>query len=228
MKPAPAPEPRAFEAIIFDGEGVVIDTEPIWDRVQEMLLARRGISYDRNVLKPLLTGRSSLESATIIRDHYKLPDEVSALDAERKLLLRDYLAKGVGFVPGFREFFGRINGTYETALATAMDSALFELVSARLRLWTLFKDRIFTLEHEGLRSKPEPDLFLFAASSLDVEPTDCLVIEDSPHGIEAARRAGMGSVGITTTYPADLLKRADMVVSSFDEIRDADLLVHTT
>ncbi|MCF8107069.1 MAG: HAD family phosphatase [Desulfohalobiaceae bacterium] len=67
-------------------------------------------------------------------------------------------------------------------------------------------------------SKPNPDLFLYAAEALGSDPGRCLVIEDAPHGIEAAHRAGMACIGIASTYPPGRLNRADAVVKHFSDI----------
>jgi beta-phosphoglucomutase-like phosphatase (HAD superfamily) len=74
----------------------------------------------------------------------------------------------------------------------------------------------------GHRSKPNPDIFLHAASRLDAKPENCLVIEDAPHGVEAAKRAGMKCIALTTTYDRQILCNADLVVDSFAQIEPAD------
>jgi beta-phosphoglucomutase len=68
------------------------------------------------------------------------------------------------------------------------------------------------------RSKPNPDLFLHAAGRLEARPENCVVIEDAPHGVEAARRAGMKCIALTTTYDRRKLSQADIVVDTFDQI----------
>jgi beta-phosphoglucomutase len=75
----------------------------------------------------------------------------------------------------------------------------------------------------GYRSKPNPDIFLHAANRLGVRPENCVVIEDAPHGVEGARRAGMKSIALTTTYERSTLSQADVVVDSFAQINLAVL-----
>jgi HAD superfamily hydrolase (TIGR01509 family) len=214
------PEARSIDTIIFDCEGVVIDTETLWDQAQEELLARRGVPYDRSRLKPLLTGRSSLEGAETIVSELGLPDDPRQLALERLTIVRRSIGEKVGFIPGFQDFFARARRRFKTAMATAMDEDLFELADRKLQLYGLFEGRVVTLSDVDHRSKPNPDLFLEAARRTRSQPATCAVIEDAPHGIEAARRAGMGSIGLATTYDPGLLAGAapDVVVRSFDEL----------
>ncbi len=95
---------------------------------------------------------------------------------------------------------------------------LLELVDHRLSLSALFENRIYTLVDVGYRSKPNPDIFLYAAQQLRSFPENCVVIEDAPHGIDAARRAGMRCIAISTTYDCEKLQNADVVVNSYSEI----------
>lgn len=213
-----------IDTIIFDGEGVVIDTEGVWDRAQEEFLSRRGRAYDRERIKPLLTGRSSREGMKVLKREYGLSGDVEHLARERLALVRGSVAGEVLFIEGFLDFFEKIRSRYKSCIATAMDVGLLRLADDRLGLSKLFGERIFTLEDVGHRSKPDPALFLFAARALDSPVQRCLVIEDSPLGIEAAGRAGMRSVGLTTTYERDALSKADRVVSSFAELTPDDLL----
>ena len=214
----PVSAERAWlNTVIFDGEGVVIDTEGAWDLAQEEFLRRRGLSYDRARLKPLLTGRSGAEGIEVLKRTYGLKENPATMEQERRAIMKEHLAEGVRYVDGFESFFERISGLYKTCLATAMDLDLFEIADACLGLRGLFSGNVFTLSGSH-RSKPYPDLFLHAAQEMGTSPPNCVVIEDSPYGIEAARRAGMASIGLAGTYTEQLLQDADLVVGSFEEI----------
>jgi beta-phosphoglucomutase len=204
--------------IVFDAEGVVVDTERIWDRGQEEFLARRGLPYDRARVKPLLTGRSLVEGVRALKEAYGFAGDDEELARERLEIVREGFASEVEFVDGFLAFFERVRRAYATCVATAMDEQLLQLVDGRLALRRLFGREIFTLADVGHVGKPRPDLFLRAAGHFGAHPSQCVVIEDAPHGIEAARRAGMRAVGMATTYPRELLADADQVVATFGEI----------
>lgn len=210
--------------IVFDAEGVIVDTEPLWDRAQAELLARYGVVYERDRVKHLLTGRSGAEGARVLKDVYALSPSPEALEAERKSIMERELRAGAPFVPGFRSFFEKVRDRYATCVATSMDLDLLDAVRVGLGLDELFPGRIFTLADVGFVSKPNPDLFLFAARAIGIPPARCVVLEDSPYGIEAAARAGMRSVGITTTYGPDRLAAADVVVGSYPELEASGIL----
>jgi beta-phosphoglucomutase len=210
--------PLLIEAILFDGEGVVIDTEPLWDDAQRLLLERRGVEYDRDRVKHLMAGKSALEGIAILQREFNIPGEPATLAAERYNDIGTLIAERVQFIPGFREFFNQVRARYKTCVATAMARDLLDIVGRRLNLDALFGDRIYSISDVGNRSKPDPALFLFAAEKLSVSPARCLVIEDSPNGIEAAARADMYCIGLTTTFPANALQGAGKIASSYDEI----------
>jgi beta-phosphoglucomutase-like phosphatase (HAD superfamily) len=208
----------AIDTIIFDAEGVVVDTEPSWDAGQSEFLRRRGLPYDRALIKPLLTGRSLVDGTSMLKERFGLDGDVESLAAERAEIVREAFASAVGFVAGFPEFFERISRDHKRCIATAMAADLLELVDRRLHLRELFAGHVYTIADVGNRSKPDPSLFLFAAAALGSSPRSCMVIEDSPYGIEAARRAHMTAVGLTTTYDARQLADADLVIGSFEEL----------
>ena len=190
----------------------------MWDLAQEEFARRHSIPYERKKVKALLAGRSQAEAVEILKMEYGLTGDSRLLANERMELVKREFEKGVEFVPGFREFLERIQADYQTCIATSMPEELLAIVDGQLGLARLFNSRIFSLIAVGYRSKPNPDIFLHAASQLGTEPARCLVIEDAPHGIEAARRAGMRCVALTTTFDWQMLSRADHIVDSFSQI----------
>jgi beta-phosphoglucomutase len=108
------------EAVIFDGEGIVFDSEALWDQAQHEFLGRRGISYDRARIKPLLAGRSLAEGVQILQEIYKFPGLVDELAEERLAIAERLFAQGVTFIPGFPTFHRGIQATYKTCVATTL------------------------------------------------------------------------------------------------------------
>ncbi|MCX6672837.1 MAG: HAD family phosphatase [Methanothrix sp.] len=204
--------------IIFDAEGIIVDTEVVWDKAQEEFLRRRGLVYQREKLKPLITGKSQLEGIKVMMDECGISGDLRTLSIERSNIMRTLLESEVNYIRGFQEFFDQIEKDYKTCIASSMDPSLLMIIDKRLDLTKLFEDRIYTIRDANCASKPDPCIFLYAAKKLNSFPDECVVIEDSPYGIEAARRAGMKCIAITTTYNIELLVGADTIVNSFDEI----------
>ena len=213
---------RRIDTIIFDGEGVVIDTEGLWDDAQQDFLGRFGKQYDRAKVKHLLAGRSIIDGTRVLKEEFQLPGDPEDLAVARVESARRHF-NAVDFIPGFREFFDEVSPRFKTCLATSMDPDLFRGVADYLALRQLFDGRVFTLDVVGGRGKPAPDLFNFAASTLGSHPQSCVVIEDSPNGIEAAHNAGMACIGLATTFAPSVLRGADLLVESFTEIDVARL-----
>ena len=205
------------DAVIFDCDGVVADTEALWDAAGHEFLGRYGVAYDRATLKPQLTGRSMHEGVALMRAAYALPATVEELAEERMAIVIELLRQRTTYVEGFLPFLARTKPRARVAVATGLNDRLFAAVDERLAVRQLFDGAVVTSSMVA-RAKPEPDLFLAAAELLGVAPEGCLGIADAPLGVQAARAAGMRCVGLTTTYGAELLRAADVVASSFEEI----------
>jgi len=212
-------ELKHIEGIIFDAEGVVVDTEILWDKSQDILLGRRGLIYDREYLKPRMAGQTLLEGAQLMVDYYNLQESASTIAKERKELINALFEQEIAFMPGFISFYNWLKNTeLKKGIATAMEKNLMVKVEKKLNLKDLFGDHIYFIEDVGNKSKPAPDVFLLAAEKMGVKACNCLVIEDAPHGVEAANSAGMISVGLTTTFDKELLNRAAFIAGNFPDI----------
>jgi len=209
---------KNIRAILFDSEGVVIDTESIWDKEQTLFLKKRGIDYNREELKPLLTGKSIIEGAKIIKDLYNLEENVQDLADERKNNIKSLFENNVEFVDGFIDFYNKVKDNYKICIVASTKRELLDLIDKKLNLKELFGGNVFCIEDINAKSKPNPEIYQYASEKLGVDVSNCLVIEDSPYGIEAAKNAKMKCFGITTTYDKELLSKADKIVDSFEEI----------
>ena len=211
---------KHIKAIIFDAEGVVVDTEALWDKSQDVLLGKRGLLYDREYLKPKMAGQTLLEGAQLMVDHYKLDEDAGNVACEREVLIHDLFENDINFIDGFLQFINSLKNTeLQISIATAMNKSLMEKVEMKLELMKIFGEHIYFIEDVGNKSKPEPDVFLLASEKMNIDPANCMVIEDAPHGIEAANRAGMKSIGLTTTFSKIHLNKADYIADNFNDIR---------
>ena len=204
-----------IRGIIFDCDGVIIDTEQAWDESNRIFLARRGATYIRDVHKPQLTGRAATEGVEVLQSIFGFGGDAVALAEERRELVRAQLDE-VRLIPGFEAFFSWAVSRFRVAVATGMETPMFEFVDAKIGLSEMFGGNV-VVSSSVPRSKPAPDLFLAAARLMGLSPGSCLVIEDAPLGIEAARRAAMTSIGLATTYPKSLLQEATAVAADWSE-----------
>ena len=208
-----------FKAILFDMDGVIINSERLWDKSTEILLARYHQRYEREKSKPLCTGKSLPDAADTLKKFYQLPGAPAVLTHEWKTITKQLFHDELDFHPGFSEFMTMLRQrNIPCAIATSSDPELLEIVQQKLNLKQYFGRHIYSSALVNFASKPAPDLFLYAADKLGIPPEDCIVIEDAPHGLAAAHNAGMKAIGFAETYPEAMLSQADRVIHEFAEL----------
>jgi len=211
------------KAIIFDLEGVVVDSEKHWDACALIFLGRHGLKYEREPHKPLLMGKTLEEGVEIWKKMIGLTGNTKKLAQERRDIIRD-LYYDTDFIPGFMGFFKKVEKRYKLGVATSIERPFLRIIDGKLGVTKLFKNKVYSIEDIGFISKPNPDIFLFVAGKLKVNPGDCVVFEDSPNGVEGAKRAGMACVAITTTTDPKRLSRADLIIDSWGSGKIVDFL----
>lgn len=204
-----------IKAVIFDMDGVIVDSEPIMDIVLIQFFEEMNIKFDKDIAKDFRGGSSEAFWGELKRI-YSLPESVDHYVNERlKRTIEYYKKNGVKLIDNviiLIEVFRSLN--IKIALAT---SAAHERMQVTLDLLNLEKyfDVIVTSKFIN-NAKPDPEIFLYACNLLNTEPDNCLVIEDSRNGIIAAKKAGMFSVGFDRAGEQDL-SYADIVVNDFKE-----------
>ncbi len=214
-----------IKAIIFDLDGLLIDSEPYWQKADDLFLKSVGVKkYDPKWLRKQMYGRGQRECAKIYIKSFKLNETVESLVTKRWNILYSLLMKDLKLIPGAEKILKIIDrANLKVALATG--GHLKE--KAREILVKLGIDEYFDLIVSGLdvkRSKPFPDIYLETAKQLGVEPQKCLVIEDAPNGVKAAKAARMRVYGVNSDAKLrqELEKAgADRVYKSLSEVEIA-------
>ena len=210
-----------YTTAIFDLDGVVIDSEPLWDLADAELLRRYGLIYKSEDIKSKIVGKNFNESTGIIKSTYNIPIDLNKLIDERRSLIEVFYRTKLEFVAGFEDLHNYLlNKNYRTCIATALSEHLVDIADARLGLRKIFSDKVYHVANVGNKSKPDPAIFLFAAQQLGSRPDECFVVEDAPHGVKGAKNAGMICVGYTGTFPKNMLSEADILVDSLLQIKD--------
>jgi beta-phosphoglucomutase-like phosphatase (HAD superfamily) len=198
------PLPPTTRALLFDMDGTMVDSMPAHARSWEVFTRRHGLDIPVDEVLRRTTGRNGVEC---IRELFgPAVDDARALQliGEKEAIYRDVFGPAFREVPGFRDVAALAAAAgLPIAVASAGDRQNIDFALGHLRLER--RPDAVVGGDEGLRGKPEPDLFLEAARRLGQRPADCVVFEDAPFGIEAARRAGMPAVAICTTHGADEL-----------------------
>ena len=206
-------------AVVFDMDGVLVDTEHLWDEVREELTGEWGGRYTPEAQEAMM-GMSSHEWSRYLHETVGLRESPETINAEvvRRMLARYEIELPV--VPGAGEAVRRLaDDGYRLAVASSSNRELIDAVLRRLELAALFEATVSS-EEVG-RGKPAPDVYLEAARRLDVPASRCAAVEDSASGIRAAHAAGMRVLAYPNRhYPpsAEALALADRVLDRLDEL----------
>jgi HAD superfamily hydrolase (TIGR01509 family) len=207
-----------IQAILFDLDGLMFDSEPHSLASWEAVLHERGVQLDQLTIDSILGLRIDATARTLI-DKYHLPDTVQGLaDAKTEYQIA-HLAGNVKPMPGLVELLDEIDRRgLQKAIAS---SGLRRYVEAVLRINGL-RDRfgVIVTGDQVAHGKPAPDVFLAAAQALNVEPQSCLVLEDAPAGVQAAKAGGMLCIAVPDHSVAQLdLSQADKIMTSLHEVQ---------
>ncbi|HEX3818696.1 MAG TPA: HAD family phosphatase [Candidatus Sulfotelmatobacter sp.] len=204
-------------ALIFDLDGVLVDSEPLHRRAKEQALAEIGIVLPESVYDDL-KGRPDEIGLREIVQKKGVSDSFPQL-IERKSQLYREIQHDLREVAGAAVFVGWAKSHFRLALATSSTPRNREVALGVLRVGDLFESIVDSGRHQ--RAKPNPEVFQIAMRDLGLSPAECWIVEDSVNGLRAAKSAGCFAVGITTTFAGPILKSAgaDIVVESFRELR---------
>jgi HAD superfamily hydrolase (TIGR01509 family) len=208
----------SVRAVVFDLDGVIIDSEQVWEEVRRGYVAEHGREFLPDTQQRLM-GMSTPEWARYLAEDVGvgLPPERVAADVLDRMAER-YRAR-VPLIPGAVDAVHRIAARFPVALASSSARALIDRVLESAGLTGVFRTTLST--EEVPRGKPAPDVFRVAAERLGVDPAECAAIEDSSNGLRAAAAAGMAVICVPHgVYPPaeDALARTDLVVKSLDEL----------
>ena len=196
------------DAILFDLDGVLVDSAEVVERTWRRWAARHGLDPERVI--QAAHGRRTIETVRLLAPHLAADDEVAALAASESTE-----TAGLYEVAGARELLASLPPR-SWAVVT---SGIRPVAELRLRYTRLPMPPVLVTADQVRHGKPHPEGYLAAAAQLGVDPTRCVVVEDTPPGIEAAHAGGMRVVAIASTYDADALVAADAVIRALSEIR---------
>ncbi len=224
-----------LKAIIFDFNGVIVDDEPFHLELFRRVLGEEGLalseadyqkkylgSDDRGCFTAALTDAGRLTEA-------RQPDYIEQLITRKAAYYREAIGRRVLLFPGVGSLVRRLAPSYPLAIASGALRDEIEMVLEHGQIRDHF--RVIIAAEDVSACKPDPEGYLKALTGLNrsfpdrppVEPHQCLVIEDSLAGVEAAKRAGMRCLAVTNSYRADELVQADWIVSTLGDCEPQDL-----
>ena len=200
--------PLVCKAILFDLDGVLVDSAECVERTWRVWSARHALNADDVIA--IAHGRRTIETVRAVAPHLDAPSEVVALEESEAMT-----SEGISEVEGARELIAQLPEK-RWAIVTSGTRAI---ASFRLNLVGIPVPRVMVCADEITHGKPHPEGYLTAASRLGFAPIDCVVIEDTPPGIEAAHAAGIRAIAVAATYPRGDLAGADAIVERLADLK---------
>ena len=207
-----------IEAVVFDLDGIIVDSEHVWDDVRQELAEERGGRWHDRASRDMM-GMSSPEWSRYMHDVIGLAESPEEINAEVVRRMEAGYRERLPLIPGAVEAVERLATRWPLGLASSSNRELIDLALESSGLGRLFAATVSS--EEVARGKPAPDVYLEAARRLGVPPGRCAAIEDSENGILSAKAAGMGVLAIPNPQfpPApEALAEADAVLASIVEL----------
>ncbi len=210
-----------IDAVVFDLDGVIVDSEQVWDEVRERYTRESGGTYTATATRDMM-GMSSHEWSRYMSDALGVPgtpEEINAAVVERML---ERYGERPPLLPGAVDAVLGIAACWPVAIASSSNPELIERVVDRAGLAEAI--RVVVSSQEVAHGKPAPDVYLEAARRLGAEPARCVAVEDSENGIRSAKAAGMRVLAIPNPHfppPAPVVALADVVLAAVADLTPA-------
>ena len=207
-----------IEVVVFDMDGVLLQSEEVWDDVREEYVRERGGRYDAAIQRAMM-GMSSPEWSRFLHEEAGVPDDPEEINREVVRRMLAAYRERLPLLPGAVEAVRRMAARFPLGLASSSNREIIDTVLDVAGLAPCFGATVSS--EEVAQGKPAPDVYLEAARRLGVAPSHCTAVEDSHGGIRSAKSAGMRVIVIPNpTYPPDrdALALADVTLHSLDEL----------
>lgn len=210
-----------IEAVIFDMDGVLLDSEQIWDKAREQYVKDVGGRWIPTAQRDMM-GMSSTEWSQYMHDVLSVPRSAQQINADVIVLIEEiYKRDGFPIIDGAVEAVERLAARWPLGLASSSNRPIIDFVMASTAFGPLFK--VTVSSEEVARGKPNPDVYVRAAELLGARPERCAGIEDSHNGILAIRNAGMRAIAIPNPhYPPHpvALRAASVVLATIEQLNE--------
>lgn len=205
-----------IKAVIFDLDGVLIDSSKEHYLAWKRLFKEKGILINKQIFKEIF-GMGNKEILGKILKRELSEKELEEFSDLKEKYYRQYMrGKSIRPMLGMKALLENLKQRFKMSIATSTPRENLNLILEKLKIKEYFE--ALATGDEVAKGKPNPDIFLLAAKKLGEEPQRCVVVEDALSGVEAAKRAGMKCIAITTTRKRNELEKADYIIDNLNEI----------
>ena len=202
-------------AVIFDMDGVVLDTEPLYTKAEIRLFGEYGVEIPKEDWS-LFRGCAEQDFFDLSMARYNIAEDKNVFVKKGREYVKEEFRKGLAFMPGFYKLYSRVKKQYNTGLVTASPRHNIDFVCGLVDLDNIF-EHIISGE-ETLRNKPHPEPYFAMMKKLNVLPMNSVIIEDSLHGLQAGLASGAHVIAKTGSVPNKDLSIAHLIVTHLDKI----------
>ena len=202
-------------AVIFDMDGVVLDTEPLYTKAEIRLFGEYNVEIPEEDW-PLFRGCSEQDFFTLSMSRYNITENKSVFIEKGRQYVKDEFRKDLDFMPGFHNLLNRIENNYSIGLVTASPRHNIDWLCTLIGLDDIFKHIISG--DETTQNKPHPEPYLAMMKKLEVLPKNSVIIEDSLHGLQAGLSSGAHVIAKTGSVPDQDLAIAHRIVSHLNDV----------
>lgn len=208
---------QPLKGIVFDMDGVLVDSEPLYFQAESALAEEYGKTFPPALVE-LLAGQGGKKAMAIFARELGLTEDPGELQKRRDEIFVSLLKGNLTEIRGASSVLGALKDRgLSMAVASAACRELVELELQSLNLWSCFQ--VVLSGDDIVNNKPDPEIFKTAIAKLGLKPNQVAVVEDSVNGLRAAKASGALAIGLCTTLPkATLLPEADLVVDSLDDV----------
>jgi len=202
-------------AVIFDMDGVVLDTEPLYTKAEIRLFGEYGVEIPKEDWS-LFRGCAEQDFFDLSMARYNIAEDKNVFIEKGREYVKEEFQKGLAFMPGFYKLYSRVKKQYNTGLVTASPRHNIDFVCGLVDLDNIFEHIISG--DETLRNKPHPEPYFAMMKKLNVLPINSVIIEDSLHGLQAGLASGAHVIAKTGSVPNKDLSIAHLIVTHLDRI----------
>ena len=205
-----------IKAVIFDMDGIIVDTEPLSQEVDELIFQKEfnitvGDTYFETV------GIKEVDAMQFYINHFGLDINAEDLVRKKRAVYIELLKEKASPIQGSVELINSIKRRYRLALASSATVEYVRTVLKKLTIEDAFE--VIVTGDDVTNGKPDPEIYLLAASKLGLDPSKCLVLEDAEKGVKAAKNAGMKCIAVPTEFTKNLnFSKADVVINTMTEV----------
>ena len=205
-------------------DGTIVKTEHIWDQVTDSALSKFDIKLspeERAEFLGKLTGMGMKDASATLKKTFGLPDSVEEIINLKLALANMHFESRLEYMDGFEEFQRKLVSNHiPNGIATNAHPNNLETINKTMNFTDKFGEYVYCIAHVNFKAKPDPALFLHTAQKLGAKPDECVVFEDSMHGFNAAKSAGMKCIAVKNDRNMHLLDHATNAISDYHEAED--------